>query len=83
LKVNENDHCKGEKIGTPHTRCPIEFKVMKQILAVCFGEFLGLHCAPLMGGAVAAGCFRFVIAPLMAAKAITPMCSCESCKKDA
>lgn len=42
------------------------------------GFFWVYVAAPLIGGVVAAACFRLVIAPLMAAKAYTPLaCACE------
>lgn len=59
MKVNSNGHGKGEKIGTPHTRCPMEFKVMKQILAVCFGEFLGTFILVFFGTAIVAVALLF------------------------
>jgi len=43
------------------------------------GFFWVYIAAPLIGGAAAAGCFRFVIAPLMAAKSFSATCECESC----
>jgi len=47
------------------------------------GFFWVYVAAPLIGGIVAAACFRFVIAPLMAAKAYTPLvCGCESAVND-
>jgi glycerol uptake facilitator protein len=42
------------------------------------GFFWVYIAAPLIGGA-AAGCFRFVIAPLMAAKSFSATSECESC----
>jgi glycerol uptake facilitator protein len=42
------------------------------------GFFWVYIAAPLFGGAVAAACFRFVIAPFMSAKGSTPIvCGCE------
>jgi glycerol uptake facilitator protein len=43
------------------------------------GFFWVYMAAPLMGGTGAAGCFRFVIAPLMATKSFSATCECESC----
>ncbi len=34
--------------------------------------------APLVGGSIAAGCFRFIIAPMMAAKIATMACECSA-----
>lgn len=46
------------------------------------GGFLWVYVfAPLLGGAVAAGVFRLVIAPLMAAKNIESLCTCEACQE--
>ena len=43
------------------------------------GGFFAVYiAAPLLGGAAAAGCFRWVIAPLMAAKNFEMMCACGS-----
>ncbi len=41
------------------------------------GFFWVYILAPLMGGAVAAFCFRFVIAPLMAARGSEEICACN------
>jgi glycerol uptake facilitator protein len=41
------------------------------------GFFLVYILAPLMGGAAAAVCFRFIIAPLMSAKGGMDLCTCE------
>ncbi len=41
------------------------------------GFFWVYILAPLIGGAVAAGCFRFVIAPLMTAKSGDTVCACS------
>ena len=41
------------------------------------GFFWVYIAAPLMGGAGAAGFFRFILAPLMVAKNDVPVCSCE------
>ncbi len=43
------------------------------------GFFWVYILAPLLGGAIAAGCFRFVIAPLMNAKNAELTCSCNTC----
>ena len=43
------------------------------------GFFWVYIAAPLLGASAAAACFRFVIAPLMAAKNFDPVCTCESC----
>ncbi|MGD9033906.1 MAG: hypothetical protein PVJ69_17845 [Desulfobacteraceae bacterium] len=43
------------------------------------GFFWVYIAAPLVGGAAAAACFRFVIAPFMSARESTPIvCGCES-----
>jgi glycerol uptake facilitator-like aquaporin len=34
--------------------------------------------APLVGGSIAAGCFRFIIAPMIAAKIATMACECSA-----
>ena len=49
------------------------------------GDFSWVYiAAPFMVGAGgAAGCFRFVIALLMAAKTISSSCNCEPCSKEA
>ena len=41
------------------------------------GFFWVYIAAPLFGGAVAAACFRFVIAPLMASKGTEDVCTCK------
>jgi glycerol uptake facilitator protein len=42
------------------------------------GFFYVYILSPLLGGAVAAACFRFVLAPLMSIKAVAPsICSCS------
>ena len=41
------------------------------------GFFWAYIAAPLLGGVVAALCFRFVIAPLMSARTDVVVCSCE------
>ena len=41
------------------------------------GFFLVYILAPLIGGAAAAVCFRFIIAPLMSAKGEMDQCTCE------
>lgn len=47
------------------------------------GFFWVYIAAPLIGGAAAAACFRFVIAPFMSAKESTPIvCGCESESKN-
>jgi glycerol uptake facilitator protein len=47
------------------------------------GFFWVYIAAPLFGGAAAAACFRFVIAPFMSAKESTPIvCGCESESKN-
>ena len=43
------------------------------------GFFVVYIAAPLIGGAAAAGFFRWVIAPLMAAKNVEMVCNCASC----
>ncbi|MFZ0132161.1 MAG: MIP/aquaporin family protein [Desulfobacterales bacterium] len=45
------------------------------------GFFWVYIAAPLMGGAVAAGCFRFVVAPLMTAKISVVSCGCAAIDK--
>ena len=42
------------------------------------GFFWVYILAPLLGGALAAACFRFVIAPLMAAKNFESVCVCHT-----
>ena len=46
------------------------------------GFFWAYIAAPLLGGAAAAVCFRFVIAPLMAARTDVVVCSCEPPKSE-
>ncbi|UCF82876.1 MAG: aquaporin [Desulfobacteraceae bacterium] len=42
------------------------------------GFFWVYIAAPLLGGAAAAACFRFIIAPLMSARTDMVICTCES-----
>jgi glycerol uptake facilitator len=47
------------------------------------GGFFAVYiAAPLIGGAAAAACFRWVIAPLMAAKNVEMVCNCTSRAED-
>ena len=54
LRANENDRGNGKKDEPLHSHSPVEFKVMKQSIAVYFGEFLGTFILVFFGTAIVA-----------------------------
>lgn len=64
-----------------HGSFPSEAYIMKQSIAVNFGEFLGTFILVYFGTAIVSVSVLFN-APLMAAKSISATCECESCSSN-